>query len=209
MRLREPLWRAQTARTLSQPRLSHVSPPTHAQAGCCADALAPFSPPPPPPAPAKPPAPPKPLAPIAARPTNAGAVGAHGPLGGDDRPGPVGQRGGGARIPPPTPPTPTGGAVDETSSAFSQRSFTHVHGRSLSHCTPNNCGYCDECPTCDGSCDTCCPLMPQPPPQSPPSPPPQPPRPPQPPAAAAATFSAAVSAAAHRFDVYLTCYAYI
>ena len=43
-------------------------------AGCCADALAPFSPPPPPPAPAKPPAPPKPLAPIAARPTNVGAV---------------------------------------------------------------------------------------------------------------------------------------
>ena len=30
MRLREPLWRAQTARTLSQPRLSHGSPPTHA-----------------------------------------------------------------------------------------------------------------------------------------------------------------------------------
>ena len=30
MRLREPLWRAQTARTLSQPRPSHGSPPTHA-----------------------------------------------------------------------------------------------------------------------------------------------------------------------------------
>ena len=61
MRLREPLWRAQTARTLSQPRLSHVSPPTHAQAGCCADVLAPIAPPPPP-VPAEPPAPPAPPA---------------------------------------------------------------------------------------------------------------------------------------------------
>ena len=64
MRLREPLWRAQTARTLSQPRLSHGSPPTHAQAGCCADALAPIAPPPspPPPPPPEPPAPPAPPA---------------------------------------------------------------------------------------------------------------------------------------------------
>ena len=156
--------------TLAAAPLTRIAAHARSQAGCCADALAPISPPPPP-APAKPPANPKPLAPIAARPTNVGAVGAHGALGGDDRPGPVGQRGGGADIPPPTPPTPTGGAVDETSSAFSERSFTHVHGRSLNLCTPNNCGYCPACPTCeflyDGSCAECCPPRPQP--QPPPS----------------------------------------
>ena len=173
--------------TLAAAPLTRIAAHARSQAGCCADALAPISPPPPP-APAKPPPSPKPLAPIADRPTNAGAVGAHGALGGDDRPGPVGQRGGGADIPPPTPPTPTGGAVDETSSAFSERSFTHVHGRSLSHCTPNNCGYCPACPTCeflyDGSCAECCPPRPQPQPppsQSPPQPPQQPPLPPAPP----------------------------
>ena len=34
--------------------------------------------------------------------------------------------------------------------------ITSANRRALSHCTPNNCGYCTECPSCNGFCSTCC-----------------------------------------------------
>ena len=31
-----------------------------------------------------------------------------------------------------------------------------TRGRRLSHCVPDQCGYCDACPSCNGFCGTCC-----------------------------------------------------
>ena len=83
--------------------------------------------------------------------------------------------------PPPAPPSPLRLQLDHDYA----RTDILIHGRSLSHCTPNNSGYCVECPSCGGTCGTCC--SPPPPPLTPPQPlkspsPPQPlalpPRPP-------------------------------
>ena len=103
MRLREPLWRAQTARTLSQPRLSHGSPPTHAHRRAAAPTRWLPSrrrrqhhhqhPPSQPSRPRRRPAPPGRRRPRAPPPADLAAVGAHGALGGVRRPGPMAERG--------------------------------------------------------------------------------------------------------------------
>ena len=75
--------------------------------------------------------------------------------------------------PPPAPPSPLRLQLDHDYA----RTDILIHGRSLSHCTPNNSGYCVECPSCGGTCATCCPPQPPAPPAQPPAPPAQPPAP--------------------------------
>ena len=59
-----------------------------------------------------------------------------------------------------------GHAVDQSATRMARNVSSHPisdrgsaarRGRSLSHCMPDNCGYCSSCPVCDGACATCCP----------------------------------------------------